>query len=189
MSAPARWTTTRFSEERKEILSDEALRGLALCQALAGLADRWLTELLGDEPDVALVAVGGYGRAELAPGSDLDVLLIHRNRRDIEELARRVWYPIWEEGIALDHGVKTIDEALAVAGRDLKAALGLLDARTIAGDAALGTDLARRALDAWQRKHKKWMRALADVTTARHHRFGDVAVSYTHLTLPTILRV
>ncbi len=175
MSVPARWTTTRFSDERKTILADERLQGLALCQALAALADRWLANLLGDESDVALVAVGGYGRFELAPGSDLDVLLVHRNRRDIEDLARRVWYPIWEEGIALDHGVKTVDEALAVAGRDLKAALGLLDARTIAGDPALGDDLARRAREAWERKPKKWMGALADATAVRHHRFGDVA--------------
>src|SRR5438132_4707450 len=175
VSAPARWTTTRFSEERKAILSDESLQGLALCQALAGLADRWLAKLLGDEDGVALVAVGGYGRSELAPGSDLDVLLVHRNRRDIEDLARRVWYPIWEEGIALDHGVKTVDEALGVAGRDLKAALGLLDARTIAGDAAMRDDLARRARDAWQRKPKRWIGALSEAAALRHHRFGDVA--------------
>ena len=175
MSAPAKWITTRFSEERTALLSDETLQGLAFCQALAGLVDRWLAELLGDEKDVALVAVGGYGRAELAPGSDLDVILVHRNRRDIDEIAARIWYPIWEEGIALDHGVKTTDEALAVAGRDLKAAVGLLDARTVAGDRALGDDLARRSLDAWQRKHKKWLRTLADATAARHHRFGDVA--------------
>jgi len=175
VSAPARWTTTRFSEERKAILSDESLQGLALCQALAGLADRWLAKLLGDADGVALVAVGGYGRSELAPGSDLDVLLVHRNRRDVDELARRVWYPIWEEGIALDHGVKTVDEALAVAGRDLKAALGLLDARTIAGDPDLGADLARRARDAWQRKPKRWIGALSEASALRHHRFGDVA--------------
>jgi [protein-PII] uridylyltransferase len=71
--------------------------------------------------------------------------------------------------------VKTIDEALAVAGKDLKAALGLLDARTIAGDAELGETLASRAREAWQRKPKKWMEALAEATALRHHRFGDVA--------------
>ena len=157
MSAPARWTTTRFSEERKAILSDETLQGLALCQALAALVDGWLAELLGDE-------AGRRARRRRRlralrssrPGSDLDVLLVHRNRRDIDELARRVWYPIWEEGIALDHGVKTVDEALAVAGRDLKAALGLLDARTIAGDAELGDDLARRARERWAQA-TRWM--------------------------------
>jgi [protein-PII] uridylyltransferase len=167
--------STSFSEERKTILADERLQGLALCRALSALADRWLAKLLGDEADVALVAVGGYGRSELAPGSDLDVVLVHRGRRDVDELARRVWYPIWEEGIALDHSVKTVDEALVVAGKDLKAALGLLDARTIAGDSELGEALARRAREAWQRKPKKWMEALAEATALRHHRFGDVA--------------
>ena len=118
--------------------------------------------------DVALVAVGGYGRAELAPGSDLDVLLVHRGRRDIDE-SRAVWYPIWEEGIALDHGVKTVDEALEVAGRDLKAALGLLDARTIAGDAELGDRARRRACARGKRKPKvdgELAEATACATTA-----------------------
>ena len=132
------------NDERGAILADESLHGLKLCHALAEHADRWLAGLLGDEPDVALVAVGGYGRSELAPGSDLDVLLVHRGRRDIDEIAQRIWYPIWEAGIPLDHGVKTVDEALAVADDDLRAALGLLDARTVAGDPALG-DTARRA--------------------------------------------
>src|ERR1700755_2945529 len=45
--------------------------------------DRWLAEMLGAEPGVALVAVGGYGRKELLPGSDLDVLMLHEGREDI----------------------------------------------------------------------------------------------------------
>ncbi len=175
MSAPARWTTTRFSETRKQILSDERLQGLAFCQAYAGAVDSWLSELLGDEEGVALVAVGGYGRGELAPGSDIDVILVYRKRRGIEEVASRIWYPIWEAGIPLDHGVKTVDEALKVAATDLKAAVGLLDARTVAGDALLGDELARKASTNWERKHERWIRALAANTRERHERFGDVA--------------
>ena len=152
MSAPARWITTPFSEQRKQLLSDESLQGPAFCHAYADLVDAWLADLLGDETDVALVAVGGYGRSELAPGSDLDVLLVHRGRHDVDELAQRVWYPIWEEGIALDHGVKTLAGALEVGARDLKAGLGLLDARTIAGDDELGTELRRQARANWRNK-------------------------------------
>ena len=91
----------------------------------------WLHFAANVLESVDLVAVGGYGRSELAPGSDLDVLVVHRGRHDVDELAQRVWYPIWEEGIALDHGVKTLAGALEVGARDLKAALGLLDARTV----------------------------------------------------------
>lgn len=148
---------------------------MAFCHAYASLADRWLVELLGDETGVALVAVGGYGREELAPGSDLDVVLVHRDRPDIDELAERVWYPIWEAGIALDHHVNTLDGALEVGDRDLDAALGALDARTVAGDVELGDELRRRAREAWQINCKRRIGELDDVTTERHRRKGDVA--------------
>ena len=73
----------------------------------AAETDRWLASLLGDEARVALVAVGGYGRRELLPGSDLDVLLLHAGRPDISVLADRIWYPIWDSGTRLDHAVRT----------------------------------------------------------------------------------
>ena len=69
--------------------------------------DRWLAALLGAEPGVALVAVGGYGRRELLPGSDLDVLLLHGGRDGIAAMADRIWYPIWDSGAQLDHAVRT----------------------------------------------------------------------------------
>jgi [protein-PII] uridylyltransferase len=175
VSGPASWITTRFSEQRKQLLSDESLQGLAFCRAYAGLVDGWLTELIGDEPDVAVVAIGGYGREELAPGSDLDVVLLHRDRHDIDEIAERIWYPIWEEGIALDHSVNTLAGALEVADRDLDAALGFLDARTVAGDGELGPELRRRARANWRINSKRRIRELDDLTRERHRRKGDVA--------------
>ncbi len=141
----------------------------------AALVDEFLVGLFDDAADCALVAVGGYGRGELAPGSDLDVILVHRGRRNVSDIANRIWYPIWDVGIPLDHGVKTVTEALGVAARDLKAALGLLSARCVAGDTELADDLARRALDQWRSGGKKWLRALGDATQQRHARMGDIA--------------
>ena len=175
MSAPARSAATPFSEQRKALFSDTSLRGPAFCRAYAALVDEWLTELLGDEPDLALVAIGGYGRRELAPGSDLDLVLVHRGRRDVANVARTIWYPIWDSGLALDHSVKTVKEALNVARSDLKAAVGLVDARPVAGDTALGDELAEGVRSLWQKHARSFMRQLGDAVADRHTRMGDVA--------------
>ena len=139
------------------------------------MADRWLAGLLGEEPKVALVAVGGYGRSELCPGSDLDVVLVHDGRRDIKEVADRIWYPVWDAGVGLDHSVRTLKEALRVAESDLKVALGLLDARLVAGDADLAATLAQRARDQWRKRGGRWLEQLGAQVAERHHRFGEVA--------------
>jgi [protein-PII] uridylyltransferase len=58
---------------------------------------------------VALVAVGGYGREELSPYSDLDVMLVHaEGYPQIEELAAQIWYPLWDSRTKLDHSVRTL---------------------------------------------------------------------------------
>jgi [protein-PII] uridylyltransferase len=139
------------------------------------VADRWLTTLLGDEADVALVAVGGYGRRELCPASDLDVVLLHRGRKDIAKVANQIWYPIWDEGVKLDHSVRTVKEALAVADQDLKVMLGLQTARLVAGDADLAAVVATEALSHWRRSAKRWLPILGEHTAARHAKFGEVA--------------
>jgi [protein-PII] uridylyltransferase len=139
------------------------------------LADRWLAGLLGDERDVALLAVGGYGRSELCPGSDLDLVLLHRGRKDVKTIADRIWYPIWDAGIGLDHSVRTPKEALRMAESDLKVALGLLDGRHIAGDAELSADVIEASLQRFRKHARRWLAALADQVEERHARFGEVA--------------
>jgi [protein-PII] uridylyltransferase len=124
---------------------------------------------------VALVAVGGYGRRELCPGSDLDLVLVHRGRKDIAAVADRVWYPIWDEGVKLDHSVRTVKDALAVADQDLKVILGLQTARLVAGDEELATTLRGDARARWRQGAKRWLRALSEHTSERHARFGEVA--------------
>ncbi len=140
--------------------------------------DVWLASLLGNEQGVSLVAVGSYGRGDAAPHSDLDLVLLHNGKRkgpQVKEIADRLWYPIWDRGLGLDHSVRTVKEALAVADGDLKAMLGMLDARHVAGDPALTDELAARALDQWRGKAKRWLRVLDDAVHDRHRRFGEVA--------------
>ncbi len=99
---------------------------------------------------MALVAVGGYGRKELLPRSDLDVLLLHGGRDDIAGIADRIWYPVWDSGAELDHAVRTVPQARRVARADLKVAMGLLSARHVAGDPDLTERLRAGALEDWR---------------------------------------
>jgi [protein-PII] uridylyltransferase len=141
----------------------------------AAETDRWLASLLGDEAQVALVAVGGYGRRELLPGSDLDVLLLHAGRPDISGLADRIWYPIWDSGTRLDHAVRTPREGREVARGDLRAALGLLHARHVAGDPGLTTELRLGVLADWRAAAGVRLAELQALHTERAQRSGELA--------------
>ena len=151
-----------YAERRAELIA-AGLRGPKLRGALAEAADSWLAELFGsatgqragDVSGIALVAVGGYGRAELSPGSDLDVVLLHDGSRKparIAELADAIWYPVWDAKVKLDHSVRTVAEARSVARDDLAVALGLLTARHVVGDPSLTAALRTAALGGLARK-------------------------------------
>jgi [protein-PII] uridylyltransferase len=157
-----------------------------LREALADLHEFWLTAhasqagIQAGTSGIALVAVGGLGRRELVPYSDLDLLLVHDGRRSvggvtIEQLAERLWYPLWNSGVGLDHSVRTVGEALEVAGRDLRTALGLLDARHLAGDREITDRLAGLARNQWRSGIRKRLGELADSAQQRWRRTGEVA--------------
>ena len=131
--------------------------------------------MLGAEPGVALVAVGGYGRKELLPGSDLDVLLLHDGRDGIAKIADRVWYPVWDSGAHLDHAVRTVPQARRVARNDLKVALGLLHARHIAGDPDLTTRLREGALEDWRANARTRLIELREMSDERARLHGELA--------------
>jgi [protein-PII] uridylyltransferase len=137
--------------------------------------DRWLASLLGTEPGVALVAVGGYGQRELLPGSDLDVLLLHGARQGIAALADRIWYPIWDSGTGLDHAVRGPADARMVAREDVRVALGLLHARHVAGDPNLTSELRLGALADWRAATRARLDDVRALHAERAARFGELA--------------
>ncbi|MEV0877093.1 [protein-PII] uridylyltransferase [Micromonospora echinofusca] len=158
------------------LLVDEVVGvGEAARAARADAYDRWLRGLLPQRPGVALIAVGGLGRRQCAPHGDLDLVLLHAGVPGVDELAASVWYPVWDAGLRLDHSVRTVAEALSVAQDDVKVALGLLDARLLAGDAALADTLVRTAADHWRRTAVRQLPALREITAARWAAHGELA--------------
>ncbi len=141
----------------------------------AGQVDGWLAGLLGAEPGVALVAVGGYGRRELLPRSDLDVLLLHSGHDDIAAVADRIWYPVWDSGAELDHAVRTVPQARRVARGDLKVALGLLSARHVAGEEDLTRLLRSGALEDWRSEAPARLAELRSAHDERARTVGELA--------------
>jgi [protein-PII] uridylyltransferase len=157
----------------KRRLGPEALR-----TALVDLHDFWLSShaaAIGLPDRAALVAVGALGRRELAPYSDLDLVLLHDGRKDIDRLAEQLWYPLWNAGIGLDHSVRTPGQAVQVAATDLRAALGLLEARHIAGDVALSDTVRGAVRQAWRAGIRTRFDELADGARERWAKVGDVA--------------
>jgi [protein-PII] uridylyltransferase len=159
----------------------------------ADWADGRLGELFGsasgdtglDGAGVSLVAVGGYGRRELSPHSDLDIVLLHTSELDeisVARLAEKVWYPVWDQGYRLDHSVRSLDGATSAADSDPRVAMGLLDARHVAGDRALTLELRSQLRAQWRRRARSLVPELATLTRDRWRLVGDLA----HLVVPDL---
>ena len=171
-----------LATDRTRLLADGSLRGCAFADAWRGTVDPWLvdrftaaTEGSPERGDLALVAVGGYGRGDLAPASDLDLLLLYRGKNPPGDVAEKIWYPIWDEGLKLGHSVRTIKEALDLAAEDLDTATSLLTIRHLAGDEALTAEMEAAAAAQWTKRSKRYLAMLRDSVAARQTQQGEVA--------------
>jgi [protein-PII] uridylyltransferase len=194
----------RLSEGWGRLCDDSGLKGREWSQAAAAITDAWLEELFrqavgAEEPaagartrgparwraraatigdgskGLALMAVGSLGRTDLAPGSDLDLVLVHAGRPDVSEVADKLWYPIWDDPMPLDHSVRTIAQAVEAAESDLKVAVGLLDARLVAGDEQLGARLVETGRRLWQKRATRWVPEVLQARLAAQEMQGEVA--------------
>ena len=150
-------------------------------------SDRFLSQLFQEAlrahfesdtgKEIALAAVGGYGRGELSPGSDLDILILHNGKIAEEKLKAVVndlLYPLWDRN-SVDHSVRTRSQTRDAAASDLRVATGLLDIRFIAGNANLVSAVQADSLDYWRRDAQRNLPELKKTLAARHDRAGELA--------------
>ena len=174
---------TPIREARGRLLGNSRLVGRELRGRLTSLYDAWLSDLVPPDRPVALVAVGGLGREEPAPHSDLDLVLLHDlPRSEIGEVADAIWYPIWDSGLGLDHSVRTVRETATLAASDIKVSLGMLDIRFIAGERDLAAEARTKIAAAWRVNAATRAAELQEMIRERSDLFGHVA----HLLQPDL---
>jgi [protein-PII] uridylyltransferase len=95
---------------------------------------------------MAVVATGGYGRALLAPGSDIDLLFLLPNKQTAwgESIVEYMLYLLWDLGFKVGHATRNVDQCLKLAGGDMTIRTAVLDSRLIFGDAVLFDTLVAR---------------------------------------------
>mgnify|MGYP000547059467 FL=1 len=144
--------------------------------------DRLISQLFlasgADSREVAIAAVGSFGRGELSPGSDLDIVILHSgsySAAKLTEIVNSILYPLWDQKIKVDHSVRTRQEVRAALDDDLKVAMGLLDIRLICGDSDIVSDIQSMALDAWRDGADKYLPMLESTLEERYQRNGELA--------------
>src|SRR6266496_2788961 len=128
---------------------------------------------------LALIALGGYGRGELNPFSDIDVMLLHHQGKmgispHLEEMVEQVLYLLWDSGFKVGHSTRSIKEAVAQANQDMRTKTAMLESRFLAGDAELAREFRRqfrsKCVNGYEREYVE-LRMQDQV--ARHKKFGD----------------
>jgi [protein-PII] uridylyltransferase len=180
----------KVEEHRLRLKHQAGGGGREICARRAELVDVLLRYVFGGaaatargngEPRIALalIALGGYGRGELNPFSDIDVMLLHHQRTkgispDLEEMVNQVLYLLWDSGFKVGHSTRSIKEAITQANRDMRTKTAMLESRFLAGDSELAREFREqfrsRCVEGREREYVE-MRMQDQVT--RHKKFGD----------------
>src|SRR5881628_2472714 len=132
----------------------------------------------GAEVRLALIALGGYGRGELNPFSDIDVMLLHRQRDEVsphlEEVVNQILYLLWDSGFKVGHSTRSIKEAIAQANSDMRTKTAMLEARFLAGNTELATEFREQFRSKCVVGHERdYVELRMEDQVARHKKFGD----------------
>ena len=176
MNDDAPGATRRLRANASRLALEGPRPGASWCEAWTAEVDATLQGLHASLDEVTrrgvtLVAVGGYGRRELCPSSDVDLLVLHAGleRDALEQLVRTVIYPLWDVGLTVGYAVRTRREAIA-ATDELDAATALLDARLLAGDAGLASQVRSEVLRRIVRRPQRLLEQLLQADDERHAR-------------------
>ncbi len=179
----------RAKRDALEALWQKGLSGQALLSEHTKLIDSFLSrsfaECQVDTRDMALVALGGYGRQELFPFSDIDLMLLHRPGAEdrLNDVAEAVFYPLWDAGLEVGHGVRTVEICLEDASNDFFFQVSLLDARLLVGSQVLFDELMEKFKRLFVNGHRKqFFETMLSHCRLRHERFGN----HTYLLEPHI---
>jgi len=170
---------TRLKQTLVDLRADGPEPGKAWVTAWTQAVDEAIIELSQpalERGRLAVAAVGGYGRQELCPGSDIDLLIVHDGlaRDALEGVVKDVVYPLWDSGVKVGYAVRTVREAHGMSG-DLDTATATLDARRLAGDGTLVTDVRAGLLERLRKKPNRFLDQLTAADADRRARAGDAA--------------
>lgn len=169
----------RSGREALQALWERGLRGRELLVEHTRIVDAFLSEAFSACPEakekMTLIALGGYGRAELFPFSDIDVMLLYEPEVEdrVSAVAESVFYPLWDAGLEVGHGVRTIEACLTDAKKDFYLQVALLDARFLHGDYSLFLRLKHEFMQRFLKgREKAFVEDMIAHRKERHRRFG-----------------
>jgi [protein-PII] uridylyltransferase len=186
----------KLETHRLRILHRAGGGGLEICRARAAVLDVLLRHLWDmaksslsaqaqkEFPPLALAAIGGYGRAELNPNSDVDFMFLHDRQiaaglRPLPHLSRLIdglLYPLWDLGLKVGHSVRSITDCVSVANGDMQAKTSLIEARLIAGDEGLFQKFQKALLSKCvEGKEDEYIAQRLEDQAARRAKFGNSA--------------
>jgi [protein-PII] uridylyltransferase len=180
----------KVEEHRLRLKHQAGVGGREICARRAELVDVLLQYVFGAaatsargngaaKVPLALIALGGYGRGELNPFSDIDVMLLHQQGKKgisphLEEMVQQVLYLLWDSGFKVGHSTRSIKEAVAQANQDMRTKTSMLESRFLSGDTELAREFRRlfrsKCVNGYEREYVE-LRMQDQV--ARHKKFGD----------------
>lgn len=161
---------------------ENTINALKLGRRLSDHMDGRLTEIAGniwknDEVPVDLFAVGGYGRRELCPYSDMDLMFLVPDKIDDDTLRKIIepfLYALWDKGLKVGYSVRSLEETCAAAKRDMTILTSLLDVRLIQGRKEVEKDLRENIRTLFNAEEKqKYVQFTLQNRIERHKKFGE----------------